>query len=117
MGRLVAIPQRTELNVKTERQMRKYRRRPSALTIHPAMGSTMAFDTRYDVNTQVLSLLLAPNPPAMCGSATLAMLVSRTSMKAASETTPAISQGLCAGFHSSSIFSGSSVNGVPRQLL
>src|SRR5580704_18163253 len=37
--------------------------------------------------------------PAICGSATFAKLVSSTSMKAASETTNAISQGLAFGFH------------------
>ena len=54
----------------------------------------MAFDTRYDVSTQVLSSLLAPRSPAICGNATLAMLVSSTSMNAAMATTTAISQGL-----------------------
>ena len=58
----------------------------------------MALDTRYEVSTQVLSSLLAPRFPAMCGSATLAMLVSRTSMNAAMATTTAISQGLNFGF-------------------
>src|SRR5579863_5981242 len=37
----------------------------------------------------------------MCGSATLAMLVSSTSMKAAKATTTAISHGLCFGRHTS----------------
>src|SRR5215472_12189814 len=57
----------------------------------------MAFDTRYEVRTQVLWSLLAPRFPAMYGSATLAMLVSSTSMKAASATTTAISHGLYRG--------------------
>ena len=42
----------------------------------------------------MLSSLLAPRSPARCGKATLAMLVSSTSMNAASATTTAISQGL-----------------------
>ena len=54
----------------------------------------MAFETRYDVSTQVLSSLLAPTLPAMCGKATLAMLVSSTSMNAAMATTIATSHGL-----------------------
>src|SRR5579875_3575991 len=57
----------------------------------------MAFETRYDVSTHVLSSLLAPRLPAIYGSATLAMLVSSTSMNAASATTTAISHGLCFG--------------------
>ena len=46
IGRLVAIPQKTELSVKTDRQIRKYRLRPSALTIQPAAGSIIALQTR-----------------------------------------------------------------------
>ena len=41
--------------------------------------------------------LLAPRLPAMCGSETLAMLVSSTSMNVAIATTTAISHGLNAG--------------------
>jgi hypothetical protein len=37
--------------------------------------------------------------PAICGSATFAMLVSSTSMKAARDTTKAINQGLALGVH------------------
>ena len=61
----------------------------------------MALETRYEVSTQVLSSLLAPKSPARCGKATLAMLVSRTSMNAASATTTAISQGLNFGVQTS----------------
>jgi hypothetical protein len=49
------------------------------------------------VRIQVLWSLLAPRLPAMCGSATFAMLVSRTSMKAAMATTTAIAQGFARG--------------------
>ena len=75
-------------------QSRKKRLRPNRVASHPLMGRTMAFETRYEVSTQVLSSLLAPRLPAMCGNATLAMLVSSTSMNAARATTTAISQGL-----------------------
>src|SRR3984893_998391 len=54
----------------------------------------MAFDPRYDVSTQVDSSEPADKPPAMCGSATLAIDVSRTSMSVASVTVIAITQGL-----------------------
>jgi len=67
---------------------------------HPVMGKTIALDTRYDVRTHVLWSWLAPRLPAMCGSATFAILVSRTSMNAAIATTTAISQGLYRGFQS-----------------
>ena len=54
----------------------------------------MAFDTRYDVSTQVLSSWLTERSPAMCGRETFAMLVSSTSMNVAIVTTSAIAQGL-----------------------
>ena len=47
--------------------------------------------------TQVLSSGLAPIVPAMCGSATLAMEESSTSIKVASVTVIAMTQGLIAG--------------------
>ena len=43
--------------------------------------------------------MLAPRLPAIWGRATLAMEVSRTSMKAASATVAAISHGFTRGFH------------------
>src|SRR6266480_4166659 len=61
---------------------------------HPDNGSTIAFETRYDVNTQVDSSCPADKFPAMCGSATYAMEVSSTSMNVASVTVMAITQGL-----------------------
>src|SRR5271157_484850 len=57
----------------------------------------MALETRYEVSTQVLSSIPAERLPAMCGRATLAMLVSSTSMKVESMTVKAIHQGLMAG--------------------
>src|ERR1700682_1941535 len=75
----------------------KKRLRPNAPASLPLIGRMMAFETRYEVRTHVLWSLLAPRFPAMYGRATLAILVSRTSMKAASATTTAISQGLYLG--------------------
>src|SRR5437016_6857185 len=100
--KLGAMPQSSELMVNSRRQSRKNRFRPKTPASHPLMGRIMAFETRYDVSTQVLSSLLAPRLPAMCGSATLAMLVSSTSMNAAIATTMAISQGLNVGFQGAS---------------
>jgi hypothetical protein len=96
--RLQATPQSSELSVNKAMQIMKNRLRPNIPTNQPLIGSTIAFDTRYEVSTQVLSSLLAPRSPAMCGSATLAMLVSSTSMNAARDTTTAISQGLTPNF-------------------
>ena len=75
----------------------KKRFRPRAPASQPLIGRMMAFETKYEVNTHVLWSLLAPRFPAMYGRATLAMLVSRTSMNAAIATTTAISQGLYLG--------------------
>src|SRR6202043_1692542 len=95
--RLGAKPQSRELTVKIPKQDMKKRFRPKVLANQPLIGRMMAFETKYEVRTQVLWSLLAPRLPAMYGRATLAMLVSRTSMKAASATTTAISQGLYLG--------------------
>ena len=54
----------------------------------------MAFATRYDVSIHVDSSMLADRLPAICGSETLATLVSSTSMKVASMTVMAMIQGL-----------------------
>src|SRR6266404_5816879 len=80
----------------------KKRFRPKAHASQPLIGRMMAFETRYDVRTHVLWSLLAPRFPAMYGRATLAMLVSSTSMNAARATTTAISQGLYLGRQTSS---------------
>src|SRR5487761_1909855 len=66
---------------------------------HALMGSTTALATRYELSTQVLSSVPAERLPAMCGSATLAMLVSSTSMNVASVTVSAMTHGLCFGAH------------------
>src|SRR5579863_4282558 len=101
MLRPVALPQKTEANVNMKIQTTKKRFRPKRLASQPLIGRTMALETKYDVSTQVLSSLLEPRPPAMYGKATLAMLVSSTSMNAAIATTTPMSQGLNFGRHGS----------------
>ena len=49
------------------------------------------------MSTHVLWSLLAAKFPAMCGRATLAMLVSSTSIKAANDTTTPMIQGFAFG--------------------
>src|SRR5208282_839844 len=88
-------------NVNMKMQKMKKRFRPKRLASQPLIGRTMALDTKYDVSTQVLSSLREPRPPAMYGRATLAMLVSSTSMNAAIATTTPMSQGLNFGRHGS----------------
>src|SRR5208282_1725828 len=100
--RLGAMPQSKELTVNTVKQAMKNRFRPSVPASQPLIGKIIAFETRYDVSTQVLWSLLAPRFPAIYGRATFAMLVSSTSMNAARATTTAISQGLYLGRQTSS---------------
>src|ERR1700742_2776409 len=92
--RLLAVPQRNEQTVNIAMQMTKYRLRPSRSPSQPEIVNTMPLATRYEVKAQVASSLLEERLPAMCGSATLTIVVSRISMNAASVTDPAISQGL-----------------------
>src|SRR5579862_392774 len=88
-----ASPQSRELIVKITTQAIKNLLRPKTPESHPESGRTIAFDTRYEVRIQVLSSTLAERLPAMCGSDTLATLVSKTSMNVASITVAAISHG------------------------
>jgi hypothetical protein len=53
-------------------------------------------ETRYEVKTQVAWSAVADRLPAICGSATLAMLESSASMKVAIVTVNAIGHGLIA---------------------
>src|SRR5579883_3182009 len=108
--RLGASPQSSELMVKPTMQIMKKRLRPKVAASQPLIGSTTALETRYDVRTQVLWLLVAARPPAMWGRATLAIEVSSTSMNAAMETMTPTSHGLNLGFHAVSLIgrSGSS---------
>ena len=68
--------------------------RPIRVASQPLIGSTIAFETRYEVSTHVASSTLTERLPAMCGKETLAMLVSSTSMNVASVTVMATAHGL-----------------------
>ena len=82
----MAIPQSSDVRVKPPTQVSKMRRRPKRLASHPAIGRMMAFETRYEVTTQVPSSTVAPRFPAMWGMETLTTVVSRISMNVASIT-------------------------------
>src|SRR5664279_4683733 len=92
-SRLVAMPQSSEVRVKPPTQVSRIRRRPKRLASHPAMGSTMAFETRYEVTTHVPSSTVAPRFPAKWGMETLTTVVSRISMNVASITAMVTIQG------------------------
>src|ERR1700728_2551278 len=88
-----ASPHSSELNVKMITHPIKNLLRPNSAENHPVRGSTIAFETRYDVSTHVLSSTPADRFPAMCGRDTFATLVSSTSMNVAAITVMAINQG------------------------
>src|ERR1700759_2806602 len=92
--RLLAVPHRNEQTVNIAMQMMKYRLRPNTSLSQPEIVSTMPLAIRYEVSAHVASSLLEDRLPAICGSATLTMVVSRISMNAANVTDTAISQGL-----------------------
>ena len=54
----------------------------------------MAFETRYEVTTQVPSSLVEARFPAICGIDTLTTVVSSTSIKVASITEKVTTHGL-----------------------
>jgi hypothetical protein len=59
----------------------------------------IALETKYLVRTQVDSSVVAERFPAICGKATFATEVSRTTMKVASITEIVIIHGLAEGLH------------------
>ena len=67
--------------------------RPIVEASQPLIGKTIALVTKYEVSTQVDSSWLADRLPAMCSSATLAIEMSSTSIKAANPTVIAINHG------------------------
>ncbi len=80
--------------------------RPIFVASQPLIGSTTAFETRYEVRTHVLSSCVTDRLPAMCGRLTFAMLVSSTSMNVAIDTTSAMTHGLRPPVHPVSKYAG-----------
>src|SRR3954454_1473219 len=93
-GRLGAIPQATEARVKPAIDVMRMRLRPKWFDSHPVMGRMMAFETRYDVSTQVASSTLAERFLAICGRDTLTTVELCTSMKVPNMTAIVMIQGV-----------------------
>jgi len=74
----------------------KNRLRPKYAPHHPVSGITIALAIMYDVSTHAASSTPAERLPRICSSATLAIVVSSTSMIVASITAAAISHLLTA---------------------
>jgi hypothetical protein len=93
-ARFGAAPQRNDASVNPAVDHMSSRLRPNVLASQPVIGRMIALATRYEVNAQVASSVVADRLLAMCGSDTLTTVVSSTSMKVANITANAISQGL-----------------------
>src|SRR5947209_8332284 len=76
-----ANPQQKDAMVKPETDAISKRLRPKFDASQPVIGKMIAFATKYEVNVQVASSVLADRLPAICGSDTFTTVVSSTSMK------------------------------------
>src|SRR5579863_7883889 len=92
----VANPQQSDVSVNPATQANNSRLRPTRLASHPEIGSTTAFETRYDVTTHVPSSFVAARFPEMWGMATLTTVVSSTSMNVAGITAQVTTHGFTA---------------------
>src|SRR3954470_25059953 len=82
----MASPQRNDEATKSAIVARKSRTCPKRCVSQPVSGTEMAFDTANEVITQVPWSGDTPRSPAIAGIDTLAIDVSSTFMKVASET-------------------------------
>ncbi len=85
MPMLCEIPQRNEVSANSSVLAVNSFTSPKRRVRKPVSGSEIAMLTANEVITQVLWLLLTPRLPAIVGSDTLAMVVSSTCMKVASD--------------------------------
>jgi hypothetical protein len=92
-----ANPQQNDAIVKPVTDASSNRLRPKFDASQPVIGRIIAFATKYDVNVQVASSVLAERLPAICGSDTFTTVVSSTSMKVLDMTAIATSHGLISG--------------------
>src|SRR5689334_19928615 len=96
-GRFGAKPQRNEATVNPMTLPISRRLRPNTRANQPVTGSTIAFDTRYEVSTHVASSVVEARFEAMCGSDTFTIVVSSTSIKVQDNTVTATIQGFTSG--------------------
>ena len=86
-NRLSAVPVNIEAMQKPTMVTRNRRLRPMRSDSVPTSGMKMATAMRYEASTQAISSWVADRAPCMRGSATVAMVVSRT-CRLAPSTTP-----------------------------
>ena len=81
MPREPDIPHNAENPPKATMAVTNTRTAPKRAASQPVSGTVMASATAYEVITHVPWLVVAPSPPAMFGTETLAMVMSSTAMK------------------------------------
>src|SRR5208282_4572365 len=82
--RLVAAPHSAEAMVKPTTEEKNTHLMPKRLASQPVSGVMIAAATMYDVTTQAIWSCEHEKLPCMCGSATLAIVVSTPCIKVAS---------------------------------
>lgn len=88
-----AIPHKNEVMINSSTEAKNSFVCPMRRDIQPVSGSAMALDTANEVITQVPYSELTPRLPEIVGSATLAMVVSSTCIKVASDRPMVASTG------------------------
>src|SRR6185503_16043505 len=83
LPRQCEVPHMNDANTNNRMENVRYRLRPNVAAKNAVIGSTTTFDRMYDVATHAISSWVAPRLPAICGSETLMMVVSRISIIAA----------------------------------
>ena len=80
------MPHSHEVMTNISTAVKNSRTSPKRRATQPVSGTEMALATANEVITHVPCDVAAPKSPAMCGRATLAMVVSNTSMNPASDS-------------------------------
>src|SRR5690348_15777709 len=82
----MAKPQTIEKVTNNSTDTTKLRTSPKRRAIQPVSGCMIALASAYELIVHVPSLGLTPRLPAMCGTATLTIVMSSTSMKVLNAT-------------------------------
>ena len=80
------MPHSHEVMTNISTAVKNSRTSPKRRATQPVSGTEMALATANEVITHVPCDVAAPKSPAMCGRATLAMVVSNTSMNTANDS-------------------------------
>src|ERR1700688_2098090 len=120
IGILVASPQMAENSMNRQIEVTKVRTSPKRRPIHPVNGCMTAAASMYELTAHVPSALLTPRLPAMEGTETLTMVMSRSSMKEAVAIAAVRNNSLLprsGGYSNAAGVWGASGTGLPASLL